>query len=46
MSKSIIKLPITQNYLPDWDSIEQYMSKMEERVNNKLLLINEILSIE
>ena len=43
MSKTIIKLPATINHQPDWEYMEQYMKRLEDKVVNDISLITNML---
>lgn len=43
MSKTIIKLPATINHQPDWEYMEQYMKRLEDKVVNDMSLITNML---
>lgn len=39
MSKTLIKLPVSIDHKPDWIYMEQYMKRVEEKVDNDISLI-------
>ena len=43
MSKTIIKLPATINHQPNWEYMERYMQRLEEKVKNDISLITNVL---